>query len=506
MSKKHNQAAQPTVRGLAGSILSDWHMLTSHASSLARLLIARRHIRIALRIGIAVFCILLLGIIRFHYDSQPIVGDQPHYVLMEYSLVHDHDFNLANNFAHHDSNTFGIYPPDGLMPNGQVGPGQLKTPTHQYSIHNPGLPLFLWPGYMLDKVPGMEVEMILVAVAVLYLTYYWSKIITKSIKVSFIATAVLFVSYVFYGLVGYIFPDMVIGAVIVASLIIIMKRPDSYAWQFVLGGLLGFGIFLHYKMFSFAAVAFLALCYRTWLRHRKLPYVGAVPLVIIAAIFLYLTHKWFGVWNPSAVLSDLGVGLRPTAFFKNASAILFDAARGLIPNNPAYLLLFLGIPIWFRKSRVTFIVAVLCIAPQIGTFVLFNDWRGGDSPAGRYIMNFLPVLIPAVAFALQYLRAVWQRLVAIVLFVVTALITLYYIKIKLGWLGVDSPISSPLLKGTSFAFDRLFPQFDVTTNPTGKYDWLKVAIYYLILLGLMAYGWMISKKLSAGLASGTNNT
>lgn len=486
---------QPSVRDLSGSIASDWRTLLMHINDLGRLLVRKKSVCIALRVGTAVLCTAVLLFVRLHSDNQPIVGDQPHYVLMEYSLVHDHDFNLANNFAHHDSDTFGIYPPHGLMPDGQVGPGQVRTPTHQYSIHNPGLPLLLWPGYMMGHITGMEVEMVLISVAVLYLTYYWSKAITKSIRLSFIAGAALFISYVFYGLAGYIFPDMVIGAVIVASLLIITKKYDSYAWQVLLGLLLGSGIFLHYKMFSFAAVAFLALCYKTWTKRRTLPYAAAVPLAVLSAIFLYLTHKWFGIWNPSGVLADLGVGLHPESLPKNASAILFDAARGFIPNNPLFLLLFVGLPIWFRKSRETFIVAILCILPQIGTFVLFNDWRGGDSPAGRYIMNFLPVLLPTVAFSLQYLKKAWERVVAIALFAVTALITGYYIKIKLGWLGVDSPISSPILKGTRLAFDRWFPQFDVATNPTGRLDWLKALTYYIVLIGLVIYGYVISKRI-----------
>lgn len=492
MTQKRKQRGEPGARELATTIGSDLRTLATHINDLGHVLGSRKRFRIIFRVALAVLCTGLLIFVRQHYDNQPIVGDQPHYMLMEYSLVHDHDFNLANNFAHHDSDTFGNYPPDGLIPGGQVGPGQVHTPSHQYSIHGVGLPLLVLPGYVWRGAAGIEVEMILVAVAVVFLVYYWSKIITKSVKLSFIASAALFASYVFYGLAAYIFPDMLIGALIIASLIIVLARPHSIGWQIVLAVLMGFSVFVHYKLLGFVGLTFLILCYKTWTQQRKLPYATAIPLFILTVAFFYLTHKWFGIWNPSKVIADLGVGMHPEATFKNLSAILFDSARGFVSNNPFFLLLFVGLPIWFRKSRETFVITLVCIAPQVVTFVMFNDWRGGDSPAGRYIMNFLPVLMPTVVFAMLYLRKTWQRLIVAVLFAANAAIAFYYMKIQLGWLGVDSPVSSPILKGTSLAFDHLFPQFDAATNPLGRYDWIRVVVYYLVLIGLMLYGYVLS--------------
>ena len=494
MAQKRRQASQPSARELTNNISSDLQALLKHVNDLGRLLISRRNVRIAIRVIIAVACVVSLIVIKHDYDNQCICGDEPHYVLMEYSLVHDHDFNLGNNFAHHDSSTFGSYGPNGLTAAGQVGPGQVKTPGHQYSIHGIGLPLLLWPGYELAKVNGMMVEMVLIAVGVLFLTYYLCKEITKSIKWSFLASFALFFSYVFYGIVGEIFPDVAIGAVIAASLLIVLKKPTSLVWQVVLGIILGFSVLLHYKMLGFAGVTFLTLCYKTWTMERKLPYVAAVPLLFFVILLLYQTHTWFGIWNPSGVLGDLGVGLHPASTPKNLSAILFDAARGFIPNNPIYLLLFVGLPIWFRGNRESLVIIILCILPQVATFVMFNDWRGGDSPAGRYIMNFLPVLMPAMAYAFMYLRKFWQRLLVVALFIINIVITIYFVKIKLGWLGVTSSTSSSILLNTPLAFDRWFPNFSIATNLMGHHDWLKAVAWFFVLIGLMYYGYIVSVR------------
>jgi hypothetical protein len=498
MAQKRKHSKELTTKELTSSIRSDWGTLLGHLNALGVLLLSMKKVRIFLRVFIAILCFGLLFWVRSVYDNQPIVGDQPHYVLMDFSLIHDGDFNLANNFANHDSDTFGIYPPDGLTPDGQVGPGQVDTPNHQYSIHGVGIPLLLAPGYAIDGSFGMQVEMLLIAVAVLYVTYYWSKIITKSVKYSFLASLALFISYVFYGLAGYIFPDVIIGGIIAATFIIMAKAPNSVLWQFVAALLLGFGFLVHYKVLAFAAPVALVWCYITWTRDRKLPYVALATMAFFGALLLYLTHHWFGIWNPSGVLKDLGVGIHPESTINNISAVLFDAARGLMPNAPILLLVFVGLPIWFRKDWRMVVMILASIALSVAGFVMFNDWRGGDSPAGRYAMNFLPVLMPAAALTMQYLTKAWHRAIIAALFVVTLAITLYYLHIELGWLGVPglTPQNSPIFWGSNLAFDRWFPNFDAATHLMGHYDGLKAVAGYVALIGAMVYGYFATKRVS----------
>ena len=334
--------------------------------------------------------------------------------------------------------------------------------------------------------------MLLVAIAVLYLVYYWSKIVTKSIKFSFLASLGLFISYLFYGLAGYIFPDMVIAGIIVATLIILTKSPYGIGWQAFLGLLLGFGGLVHFKMFVFAVMSVLVLAYRTWRHDHRLPYVAVVPVFVIGVIFLYYTHKWFGVWNPGAIDTDIGVSLR-SSLVNNVSAILFDAARGVIPNSPIFLLLFLGLPMWFRKQREMLLMTVVCIVPSIALTVFFNGWGGGDAPVERYMMNFLPVLAPAIALAVQCLKVLWQRTLIVLLFIVTLLITLHCINIRRGGLVLFRRLTLPVLSNTPIAFDHLFPRFDLATNPIG-HAWVKVAVDYLLVLCLVIYGWKMSGR------------
>lgn len=479
---------------LVVAIRADLRVLTGHTSNLIELLMMDRKYRIVIQAAIALFCILSLVFVRVQFDNQPIVGDQPHYMLMEYSLVNDGDFNLANNFANRDSDTFGIYPPDGLTPDGQVGPGQVKTPDHQYSIHGIGLTLLMVPGYVLGHTMGVQILMIMISVLVLFLTYYWSKAITKNAPLSFLASLVLFGSYIFYGLAGYIFPDIVMGGIIVASLLIVVTRPYDRVWQVVLGLLLGFGFLVHYKMLAFAVPVVLILSYLMFKEKKTLPYFVVLPCVFFGCLLLYLNHKWFNVWNPADIITDLGVGMHLELIFHNISAVLFDSARGLIPSNPIFILLFPGLAIWFNKNRKTLLITGASIFLSLIAYVSFNDWGGGDAPAGRYTMNFLPVVMPALTYVFIYAKKLWQRAIIAVLVAASFLITLYLIKIELGWLGVEGrgAHSSPILYGTPLASDRFFPQF-VGNFPNGQFDWQKILLYCAIIIGLTIYGYKISK-------------
>jgi hypothetical protein len=109
-------------------------------------------------------------------------------------------------------------------------------------------------------------------------------------------------------------------------------------------------------------------------------------------------------------------------------------------------------------------------------------------------MNFLPVMMPALVYALMYAKKAWQWAVAAGLVAVSFLITLYLMKIELGWLGVEGrgAHSSPIMHGTPLAFDRFFPQF-IGNFPDGQFDWYKIAFYYLVIAMLTMYGYKISQ-------------
>src|SRR5437762_10489245 len=78
----------------------------------------------------------------------PIDGDEPFYLLVTESLVHDHDLDLRNQYATLEKSATGrtdLIPQPG-DPVGRHG--------EQYSRHEPFLPLLLIPGYAIAKLAG----------------------------------------------------------------------------------------------------------------------------------------------------------------------------------------------------------------------------------------------------------------------------------------------------------------------------------------------------------------
>ena len=81
-------------------------------------------------------------------------GDEPHYLVITRSLLTDHDLKIENNHLNRDYRAFfaGELRPDYLRrgQNGEI-----------YSIHSPGLPVLLLPGYALAGAPGAVLTMCL---------------------------------------------------------------------------------------------------------------------------------------------------------------------------------------------------------------------------------------------------------------------------------------------------------------------------------------------------------
>src|SRR4051812_32464759 len=76
---------------------------------------------------------------------EPIDGDEPYYVLVTDSIVHDHDLDLRNQYRDAERLVKRPLQPQPGDPVGKNG--------EQYSRHEPFLPLLMAPGYALAGLP-----------------------------------------------------------------------------------------------------------------------------------------------------------------------------------------------------------------------------------------------------------------------------------------------------------------------------------------------------------------
>lgn len=444
-------------------------------------------------VAVILVCFLFLLGVRLAVNPTP-TGDEPHYLIMDYSLIHDRDLSLANNYDRQTSLGYD----SGILSYQGWPYVEDHYANKQYSVHGFGLPIFLLPGFLFAQKDGAVFQMVLLAAFVVWLTWVWTKLVTKNRKLAYVASGLLTICYFFNTLAGAIYPDMLTAALTLIALIATERYYRKPLFQLVIGLALGFLVLVHLKAIVIAAPVMLVLVYKLWKSDRKLPWL-AIAAVGACVFYYFLTlYQWFGTLSLSEVEGGQSFG---ADIKHNLSAMLFDANRGLVIYNPILLLLFVGMPIWLKKHRQSLMLTLAALLPTIILLCMIPNWNGSASPVGRYIVSFLPVFIPAVAFAIESLWSkVWQRLVVIGLGSITFLITLNATFNKFPIIDNSKTTSRPILfeqiqQHTGWALDRLLPLYTNNTVLVSKHGWLKLLVGYLIIIGLVAYGFYLSKGL-----------
>lgn len=433
----------------------------------------------------------VLSFVRLHVN-QPITGDEPHYLIINHSLVSDKDFDLKNNYVNKDYSLFTSEPQPP-----HVSPLNLANPdSGWYSFHGIGLSIISLPFYLILGKAGVVLLMLLVASLCVVLLAIFTRIITGNERASYLSALLLLGSYFFNGLAGYIYPDLAITALVLTSFIIISSSSwQKRSMQIILGLCLGLMVLLHFRTIALAIPLGLIFLYLHQKKSpKRVPWAFLIPASIIGGIFMVTLYIWFGVIDPRSIYSSkVGVSLR--SFIIDTPAILFDSLRGSIVYNPILFLIPIGLPLWYKYNKHTFKYLALLLPITFITFG-FNEWHGGVSPNGRYLMGFLPVLFPAIAFFYIYGRSVVNRSVLYLLSGSTILISIIALLIKQPYTGYSlrTNIFLKIEDFTSIGFDRFFPTyFFIDNSIMDKYGPHQAIFWMGVLVILVFYGIMLTK-------------
>lgn len=453
-------------------------------------------------VALLFLCFLLLLAVRTQ-QNQNTTGDEPYYLLMTHSLMHDRDLSLANNYENKDFQSF--YLGSELGHQGGKETIEPKYAAMEYSVHGNGLPILLLPGYIMAGKTGAVFLMLCLSVFIVYLTWLWTYNLTKHRVIAYITAATLMICYFFNWLSGTIYTDLPIAAITLITLIALDKYYKKPIHEFIIGLALGILIIIHLKAIVFIAPAMLVLCYKQWREERKLPWVAIALVSAFTAYYFITLHQWFGKWNLSEIEGGQSFAANP---LNNASAMLFDANRGVLIYNPVLLLLFVGIPVWFKKNRKSLWLVLFTLVPTIAILCMIPNWNGSAAPMGRYIMEFLPAFMPAIGFAIIALSKVWQRWVVFILAALTFLISLDGTIRRFPYIDGSIFMTRPLLfkqvqEHTGLALDRLMPLYSTSAETIllGHKGLFKIAAWYTLLIALFAYGCYLAKKIPKPKAS-----
>lgn len=350
------------------------------------------------------------------FPSQPITGDEPHYLLITYSLISDGDINLFNNYR--DKDYLRFYP--GELES-HAHPGK-KGHGYEYSNHLPGLPLLLVPSYFIGEKLGsivpplardptrqqrvliftIQAFMGLLAALLGWVFFLFARDFTKNQNAALLSWGVFILTSPLFFYSHLIYPEIPASLLMIAILYNILGVKIQSSSAFLWTGL-GIALFpwlgIKYTILSLGlfAITFYIFWKSGRMRGKNL-LLFLTPLFVSSGLFLF--HLWtlYGNIRPSSLYR----GFRPAdpgfflpifhfdlgEFFRCGLSYLFDQRIGIFPYAPIYLIFIPGIIISVRR-KIKNVFPVLGILFLYWGFCSLAYYWGGYCPPGR---TLLPVV------------------------------------------------------------------------------------------------------------------
>ncbi|HKB10577.1 MAG TPA: hypothetical protein VKD69_07980, partial [Vicinamibacterales bacterium] len=329
-------------------------------------------------------------------------GDEPHYLVIAQSLLHDGDLEIANN---HQRGDYEAYFPGPLKPH-YLAPGK---DGRIYSVHAPGLPVVIAPVFAMFGYPGVIVFLALVSGIGSALAWRAVWLITRNAGASWFGWAAVSLSVPFLFQAFTVYPDGFAATLVMAAFLVALRgeRPPLRALVGV-SGLLALLPWLHSRFAVTAAALAVVIVVRQLGapdRLRRIAAFAALPALSAVAWFSFF-YVIYGTPNPAAPyggytqssLANVPRGL---------SGLLLDQQFGVLVNAPVYLCVLAGfIPLARRHRRVAIELAAVAGAYSVAAAFYYMWWGGFVSPARFLASILLPLAIPAgVWFAASGLAA-----------------------------------------------------------------------------------------------------
>lgn len=443
--------------------------------------------------GLFTMIFLVLFLINMELTTRCITGDEPHYLIMTHSLIHDGDLNLANNYANKDYFNFFKYSIDPHTTTNIYDGRKLA-----YSIHEPGLSFVLLPGYLLAGVFGAVITMNIFAALItvnLFLLFLGigvprDKSLKLSVLLSFIAPVSLYAQQ--------LFPEILAALIILYSFRKINEGPGdnplNYARIIIPMAAI---LWLNVRYIPVFTGLFIYLVFRS--KHKFINWLTIIlPLVISYAGLRGYMLNYYG--NPSFAAtkgygSNVFSWIRVDLLLNNSMKFLFDREIGLFIYAPVLMLFLLGTAMLLRKYSRTAIFALMIV---ISEYVLITvnglGGNGGWAPPARYMVCITPLLSVMAGYAYSECKSkpfqkYWDILLAYSLIVSAIMLSnpvLQYNQLK----GNNIMVKKLLGESASNIFNYIIPTF----FNTSVYNIISATILLIAVLALNI--WLYKKELN----------
>ena len=411
----------------------------------------------------AIVVIVMLGMIS--HGNYAGSGDAVHYMLIARSIAFDRDFDLGNDYRD-PSNIVQVSPDDHARPgrNGVLRP-----------VHDVGLPLIAAPffgaAYRLAEASGdlpaslraraklnpfialrqlMALFMIAVTatLAVVFFEALRSRGVRSNLAFAWVSVWTLSPPMLSH---GYVFFTEVPSALLALLAYQQLDRlREARASRSVLFGLLcGLLFLVHARNVGLMAGLLLLAAVRVRADPRRgLGVAIGVSLLLACRVALNLDFWGFVLTNPH---EHLGAWPGMKAYVGESAirmlGLLFDARHGLLLSAPVYLL---GPAAWLvlrrelpAAARELLLLVALYLLFVILPTTNIHGWRGGWSPAARFLVPIAPFLAFPVPWLLMAVRRFQALAVASVVLVQVGLDVFFWGHPMLLW--SEGPGPAPFL-------------------------------------------------------------
>jgi hypothetical protein len=332
-------------------------------------------------------------------------GDEPHYLLMAYNLIHHGNLDLAQAYQNREYTEFyhrGVLEPQGLD---HVVDGR------HYSFHPLGPVLLILPGFFLLGRLGAAVTMALLTALALYLSILVLELTGAKGKGLQAVAAVGLFSSPFLLFAGLIFPEIPTACLISLTLYLILKR----RW-FWLGLTLGVFLWMHNRNALLVIPILIFLAFEFWndrnIRWNEIKFLAAgfaIPTVLLALYF----HVLYGVWTPLGAHNEAFTSLfRLDHFWIGFFGLVLDQECGLWFYFAIFgMTLAGGLMLWSSKNPIRHLVVWTFLFYYI--FMSFYE-NLGLTPGTRYMVSITPLMLFMLYAAFEKLKfSIWEILTLI---------------------------------------------------------------------------------------------
>ena len=329
-------------------------------------------------------------------------GDEPHYLLISHSLLHDGDFDLADNYAKRD---YEKYMGPGVPLAAHVVQG--ARPGSQYSFHSPGVSLLLLPFYAAGSLFGGKTLLFFIrfgmslfgALLGLQIFLFALKEWKKDNLALILWTLFTFASPVYFYSI-HVYPEIVVALLSFTVFRALKQSPEISRSRWLALGLM-LSSFIWFHAIKYLLIFATLGLYAIWVLIKKSRTSARwvyfmAPVFLVTAVYFVFQYALYGSLSLSSVswqgkmTGEESLGFARTLLFdiplrsrlETLAGYFLCQKDGGLFYAPLYFFSFLGAVEMWRRKKKDFWLLILIAAPYFLNQAFLTQ-RTGYAPQAR---------------------------------------------------------------------------------------------------------------------------